>query len=589
MPTSVPLALVGVLGAAACSSSSAPRATTPLEKPAAAAPAAAADAANDVVIDSGRLVIAQAGMPVGLEQFELRRRGDVRVMRAQVEMNVLGQQVNGGSELVTDAGFRPLRGTSRHEVDTVVVAATLSGGPDKLALTLTTSSPGSAAGPQVREERAPGPVDVYIDNTTFARFAPLCARAADARGPLIAFPGVKITIGEVRTKGAIRTLPADIGGEMVIDVHCDGARLVGVDMPSVGLTTTREGSEAAVAAARRPPRSKPALPDGLVELDRTVAVKAKGIEPATLACALVLPSSHASVKVRGRTGPTAALPAVVFLTGSGPQDRDEDSYGPGGLKLAIFKVMAIELGQAGIASLRCDDRGTGRSTGTLMKTTLDSNVADAAAAVAALRAEPAIDPARIGMIGHAEGGVIAPVVAARDPRLRALVLMAATGRPLGAVLLEQLRLGFERSGKPADELERDLATARAIVDAIAAGKPLPAGLTEAEVASWETSRPWMRSHLLHDPAKVAARLGRLAVLIAYGEADRQVARADTDALATGFAKAKNRKVQTKLYPRLNHLFARSTTGDISEYSDPDAEVDRRFLADVVAFLKAALS
>jgi hypothetical protein len=379
-----------------------------------------------------------------------------------------------------------------------------------------------------------------------------------------------------------------VGGSLAVDVYCEGERLVGVDIPIAALSITREGQGEGLAALRRKPRAKPALPEGLVELDRKVEVKARGIEPATLACSLLVPASHAAVTTRSKKGATAALPAVAFVTGSGAQDRDEDTYGPGGLKLAIFKVIAIELGQAGIASLRCDDRGSGGSSGTYAGATLATFAADAAAAVSALRAEPAIDPARVGMIGHSEGGIIAPLVASRDPRVRALVLMAGTGRPLDVIIMEQLRRGLERTGKPADEIERDQARMRAALDAIRDGKPLPADMSAVEQQQWETGRAWMQSHFRHDPAAVAAKLGRIPVLIAQGDTDRQVALADADALAAGFAKAKNRKVQKKVYAGLNHLFARSTTGDVSEYSDPEATIDAGFLADVVAFLKASL-
>ena len=190
------------------------------------------------------------------------------------------------------------------------------------------------------------------------------------------------------------------------------------------MTATRAGWEEIGGALENSERKKPSLPPGLIEEERTV--KASGAE---LACSLLLPAER---KPR--------LPAVVFITGSGPEDRDEDTVGPGGLKLAIFKVIAIELGRAGIASLRCDDRGTAKSTGSFRSATLETFVADTSAEVAALRAEAAIDPARVGLIGHSEGAIIAPVVAKADPKIAALVAEMVRSPE---VMRRRLREGIE--------------------------------------------------------------------------------------------------------------------------------------------------
>jgi len=256
--------------------------------------------------------------------------------------------------------------------------------------------------------------------------------------------------------------------------------------------------------------------------------------------------------------------------------------------MSIFKVVANELGKAGIASLRCDDRGTGASTGDFGKVTLQSFAADATAAVAALRTEPAIDPKRVGLIGHSEGAIVAPLVATGDRKLRALVLMAGTGRPFDAVILDQARRGFERAGMAKEQVEIELGRIQAAFAAIRKGEPLPPELVEGLRLEWDKSRAWLRSHLEHDPAATARKLKRVAVYIAQGDKDQQVAIADAEALRAAFGKAGNKKVEYKVYPDHNHLFATSTTGNPSEYADPNANVDPAFVADVVAFLKKRL-
>lgn len=531
-------------------------------------------------LDGGTLAIAVNGAPAGTEGFEVRRVGDEVVLESHVDATLFGQTVRGHSEMHFDTRGRPLRGVLTASVNGVAIATSITGGPD--AMVVTTKAGDAAA----KEERAAGPVEVYLDNTSFATMAALCSIAAPQ---VTAFPGMVIKFGAVREAGGARAVTLDAAGALSLDIYCDDVRFLGLDIPIAGLTVTRTGEEERVGALRRKPREKPALPSGLVELERTVDVPAApGVEPATLGCTLLVPASHKDVTKRAKKGPERALPGVIFITGSGTQDRDEDSYGPGGLKMSIFKTVAIELGKAGIASLRCDDRGSGKSTGSVENVTLQTYAADAAATIAALRREPAVNPAKTGMVGHSEGGIIAPLVTlSLTPAPRALVLMAGTGRPFDVILDEQVRRGMARAGKPEGEVVIELKKRKAVYDALRAGKPLPADLDPAEVKAWSENQAWMVSHLKHDPAATAGRVKGVAVLVAQGALDQQVAVADADALEAALKK-RNKIVEKKVYPGLNHLFAASKTGDLSEYSDPEAKVDATFLADVVRFLTANL-
>ncbi len=578
MPRALPAFLLALTGC--CPTR--PAATAPIARPPDPSPLPVAVQPAETKLDGGTLAIAVGGAPAGTEGFEIRRVGDQIVIESHIDATLFGSAVRGRGTLYTDAQGRPRRGELLVSVDGVAVATALAGGPDALVVTIKT---GDAA---AEVQRAPGPVDLYLDNASFAHLAPLCAATA---ATVTAFPGTLIAIGDVREAGGVRAIAIDVAGALKADLFCDGARFLGADIPLLGLTVTRTGDGDAerLAALRRQPRQKPPLPAGLVELDRTVDVPAlAGGSAARLACTLLVPASHAAVTRRVKKGPQRAIGAVTFVTGSGNQDRDEDSYGPGGLKLAIFKTVAIELGKAGIASLRCDDRGGGGSTGDFATATLATFVADAAAVLAALREEPAIDPNKIGIVGHSEGGIIAPLVAlAATPKPRALVLMAGTGRPFDVILQEQARRGLERSGKPAAEQAADLAERQAVYDALRAGKPLPTSLDPTEVKQYTDGQAWMVSHLRHDPEATAARLKGVAVLIAQGQLDQQVAVADAEALEVALKRG-NKVVEKIIYPGLNHLFAPTQTGDIAEYTDPGVHIDDHFLADVVRFLKANL-
>src|SRR6185369_7709526 len=143
------------------------------------------------------------------------------------------------------------------------------------------------------------------------------------------------------------------------------------------------------------------------------------------------------------------FPAVVMITGSGAQDRDETILGH-----KPFAVIADRLTRDGIAVLRVDDRGFAKSTGDFTKATDDDFAVDAAANVAFLRKRPDIDPKRVGLIGHSEGGLVAPKVAAKDPKIAFIVLMAGPGVPLSEVLREQRRLLSPAMGVTQEQIRR---------------------------------------------------------------------------------------------------------------------------------------
>ena len=129
------------------------------------------------------------------------------------------------------------------------------------------------------------------------------------------------------------------------------------------------------------------------------------------------------------------FPAVVLITGSGPQDRDESLLGH-----RPFLVLADHLTRNGIAVLRCDDRGVGGSTGNTSTSTTADFADDALVGVAFLKARPEIDGKKIGLIGHSEGGVAAPIAATKSTDVAFIVLLAGTGLPGEEILYRQAEL-----------------------------------------------------------------------------------------------------------------------------------------------------
>ena len=269
-------------------------------------------------------------------------------------------------------------------------------------------------------------------------------------------------------------------------------------------------------------------------------------------------------------------PAVVLVHGSGPHNRDQDIFGH-----KIFLVLADHLTRHGIAVLRYDKRGVGGSTGDYMAATTLDLAADAQDAVAFLRTRAGIDARRVGIIGHSEGGLVAPIVAAREPQLGFVVMMAGPGVRGELLMVEQRAMMAESEGVGAEAIDKERTMNRVLFGAIA-GEPdreqarlkavaileqgerdgLLAPGTAAATAQRYTT-PWFHAFLRLEPGPPLRAL-RQPILVLNGALDRQVpARLDLDAVRA--ALANNPRAVVKELPGLNHLFQTATTGGGDEY------------------------
>ncbi|HWE47496.1 MAG TPA: CocE/NonD family hydrolase [Caulobacteraceae bacterium] len=275
------------------------------------------------------------------------------------------------------------------------------------------------------------------------------------------------------------------------------------------------------------------------------------------------------------------FPVVLMITGSGQQDRDESLLGH-----KPFWVIADYLTRRGIAVLRVDDRGAGGSTGNFAASTTADFVTDVQAGVAYLKSRPDIDRKHIGLIGHSEGGVIAPIVAAEDPSIAFIVMMAGTGVPGDQILLYQEKWALTSSGMASDKVTRQLATNRKIfdlietdVDAETAHKQVAALLTAqlkadgmppeqvekgAEQGAAVFTSPWMRYFAKYDPAPTLRRV-RCPVLALDGSKDVQVP-VELNVPVIKAALKNNPDATVEVLPGLNHLFQHAGTGMPDEYA-----------------------
>ena len=313
----------------------------------------------------------------------------------------------------------------------------------------------------------------------------------------------------------------------------------------------------------------------------------------TLAGTLTLPSKEGN------------FPVVVLITGSGPQNRNEELLGH-----KPFLVLSDYLTKNGIAVLRYDDRGIAESKGDFKTATTIDFADDAAAAVAYLQTRKEINPKKIGLMGHSEGGVIAPMVASTNKAVAFIVLLAGTGIPGDTLLLLQKAIieraegateveiqegqtsnkgAFEivKQSKTTEQLKTDLTLyyQAKLKDKPSTEEEKAAGEQEIQSIVNQLASPWMQYFIKYDPV-VALEKVKCPVLAINGARDLQVPPTENlTAIRTALAKANNKNVTTKILPKLNHLFQECTTGSPSEYADIQQTFSPTAMATVLEWIQ----
>jgi len=333
------------------------------------------------------------------------------------------------------------------------------------------------------------------------------------------------------------------------------------------------GREAPKAEAAKRPQ-EPVKPYPYYEEEVTIKNDKAGI---TLAGTLTLPKQGGS-----------NYPAVILITGSGAQNRDEEL-----LDHKPFLVLADYLTRQGIAVLRYDDRGTGKSTGKFANATTQDFATDAEAAFKYLKTRKEINPKKIGLAGHSEGGIVAPIVAVNNPDVDFIVLLAGTAIPGDELMVLQNYMIGKANGMPEAELTKLSSINRNIYNLIkeeeniavlktrlqaAFNKDLKPilvanGIPEHQVSSYiemqvsDITSPWYVNFIRYNPAPTLEKV-KCPVLAINGSKDVQVsAKANLDAIKRVAEKSGNKKITTVELEGLNHLFQTSTTGAPTEYGE----------------------
>jgi uncharacterized protein len=265
--------------------------------------------------------------------------------------------------------------------------------------------------------------------------------------------------------------------------------------------------------------------------------------------------------------------AVLLITGSGPQDRDETLMGH-----KPFLVLSDWLTRKGIEVLRVDDRGVAKSTGAFDTATTADFATDVEAGVAFLKARPEVNPKKIGLIGHSEGGVIAPMVAARNADVGFIVMLAGTGVPGDRILVEQRKLIEEASGMLEADAEKSAVEEMAVLKLAESEKDNPdlekdlkaklaGSVKEPELGAQvkALTSPWFLYFLTYDPAPTLRKV-KCPVLVLSGEKDLQVPPAQNlPVIRKALEEGGNKNFEIVELPELNHLFQTAKTGSPMEY------------------------
>lgn len=362
----------------------------------------------------------------------------------------------------------------------------------------------------------------------------------------------------------LKTPPASYSGTL----NSDGTEMTGTWKQGGGSVPLTFRRVASVPALERPQEPKGPFPYRAEDV--VFPSKAAGVQ---LAGTLTLPESG---------GP---CPAVLLITGSGAQDRDEAIFGH-----RPFLVIADYLTRHGIAVLRVDDRGTAKSTGVFKTATTADFVEDAAGSLAYLKSRKEVDARRLGLIGHSEGADIAPMLATQDKDVAFIVLLAGTGvngrevleaqaaamaRAAGASpsaiqenleLQERLFAAVDQPGDPAQVEARVRAVVKEALEKLPEQQRAAVAPGLEQQVTMVTS-PWFRYFLTLDPAS-ALRQVKIPVLALDGSLDLQVvASQNLPAIVKALEEGGNPDYEIVKFPNLNHLFQTAKTGLPGEYSN----------------------
>jgi pimeloyl-ACP methyl ester carboxylesterase len=441
----------------------------------------------------------------------------------------------------------------------------------------TATTRGTNGGQEIDRTDTIDPDAVLLPNPFFAAYEAVAVRlrAAAPASTIPAYQGgpapITIRVGDSQTEqiqtvarriAARRTrvaLAPPAGPALDAEIWADETgRLLRVSVPGQTLEFVRD--DLASVATRRVVISR----DG----DEQVRIPANGFN---LVGTLSKPTGAAARR----------LPAIILVAGSGPVDRDGTVA-----DIPVLGQLANALADAGFLVLRYDKRGVGQSGGRVESAGLTEYGEDLRAAIMFMTDRKDVDPKRVTVVGHSEGGAVALLAAAKDRHVAALVLLAATGVSGNDLLLAQQKHLLDRSNLSETDKQAKVDLQKRIHQAVITGRgweALPADVRR------QVDNPEFLSILTHDPARIMPDV-RQPILIVQGALDTQVEPSNADRLAAlAGARKRPAPVEVVKIPGVNHLFVSAATGEVEEYPTlKEKQISAVLSSTIVAWLQKTL-
>jgi len=558
--------------------------------PQAPPPEAVAPTQPGQLIDSGQFVVDQAGQQIISEQYTLFfSAAEGYMLLSQESMSVNGQDISLAQQYEFDRDFMPV--LYHLAADTPSGSQIISAQMGIKGLHMETR-----VGTAQQQADVPGKNIVILDNNLISHYVVLLLAiqagavstdfTAAIPQALLSLPAkvdnpvdVSFVSGDKTYDGESYNLHL---GDLLIVMLTYQGKLVGVINDAQGVRAYNaqifpNGITLSAATSATEER-----PEGIAE--KEVAFESGDV---TLSGTLTLPANAAE-----------PVPGVLFIAGSGPIDRDENVTG---MKTDVFRQLAAALARAGIGSLRYDKRGVGKSDGVFANVSMEDLVADARAALSTLASSSGIDPTWIFLLGHSEGGILAPIIAADNNDLGGIVLLAAPAHSLDWIIRKQIEQANRDMGKSDDEVQTALAQEDQYLDFIrnSTGNWSDYTFDQLEAAMpWLTqekfieikmvSLTWLRQHFNHDPIETIKKV-TCPVLIVQGEKDYQVPSSEADLLAASLQEASNTDVTVDKIADLNHLMRYHPEQPNLTYRHLDEPVDQRVLDAVTAWITSHIA
>ena len=300
------------------------------------------------------------------------------------------------------------------------------------------------------------------------------------------------------------------------------------------------------------------------------------------------------------------FPVVILISGSGPQNRDEELLGH-----KPFLVISDYLTKNGIAVLRYDDRGVGLSKGDFKTATSADFATDVESAITYLKTRKEINKKQIGLVGHSEGGLIAPMVASKSKDVNFIVLLAGTGIQGDKLLLLQQELIAKANGASETDIKKSIETNAKLFEMVVQSHDnqklkselrsklneiiendstteIPNGMTKEQYIALQVnqiSSPWMEYFIKYNPVPALEKV-KCPVLAVNGEKDLQVPpKENLIAIKNALEKGGNKNVTTIEFPNLNHLFQECQTGSPNEYASIEQTFSPTALTEITKWIK----